>query len=72
MRSLESRLVRLEQDREEAEEATSPTIRVHITGPEDEQYPREPGTRTLHVRLDGPAWWGEIGEDGVERWVRNA
>jgi hypothetical protein len=70
MRSLENRLGRLEQYREEAEEALS--IRVHIMGPEDEQYPREPGTRTLHVRLDGPAWWGEVGEDGVERWVRNA
>jgi len=70
MRSLENRLGRLEQYREDAEEAIS--IRVHLTGPEDASYPREPGTRTLHVELSGSSWWGVIGEDGQERWVRNA
>lgn len=70
MYRLENRLARLEHYREEAEE--SATIHVHLTGPEDEPYLREPGTQTLHVELSGPSWWGEVGEDGIERWVRNA
>ena len=67
MYRLESRLAKLERYREEAEEDT--TIRVHITEEGDNQYPREPGMRVLHVELSGPAWWGEIGNDGQERWI---
>ena len=67
MYRLENRLSKLERYREEAEEDTS--IRVHITGEGDDQYPREPRMRVLHVELSGPAWWGEVGDDGVERWI---
>lgn len=70
MYHLWNRIAKLERYREEAEEDT--TVRVHITGEGDDPYPSEPGTRILHVELSGPAWWGEVGEEGQERWVANA
>lgn len=69
MYRLESRLAKLERYQEETEEDTAVTIRLSFEGQSD-QPPLEPGTRVLHVALDNqPTWWGEIGEDGQERWI---
>ena len=74
MYRLENRLTRLERYREEAGEDSAVTIHILLGGqPEVDQMRLEPGTRVLHVTLDNqPTWWGEIGEDGQERWVFNA
>ena len=68
MYRLDNRLTRLERYQEERGEENAVTIRLSFEGQAD-QPPLEPGTRILHVTLDGPAWWGVINEDGTEEWI---
>lgn len=70
MYRLENRLARLERYQEEEEADSAVTIRLSFEGQsESDQSPLEPGTRILHVTLDGPSWWGVIDEDGTEEWI---
>lgn len=70
MYRLENRLTRLERYQEEAGEDSAVTIRLSFEGQSQaDQPPLEPGTRVLHVTLDGPAWWGVINEDGTEERI---
>ena len=80
MRSLSHRVIRLEHCQEEEAEHSAVTLRLLFAGQrasgrtplEPDGTPLEPGTRILHVTLDGPSWWGVIDEDGTEEWVGNA
>ena len=72
MYHLWNRIAKLERYQEETDEDSAVTIRLVFEGQrESDQIPLEPGARVLHVEFDRQAWWGEVGEDGRERWVSN-
>ena len=58
---LNGRVAKLEQAQDE--DHTEPEITVHIRFSGKDDPPLPPGSRVLHIELDGrPSWWEVIGE----------
>ena len=57
---LDRRVSKLEQAQDE--DHTEPQITVRIRFDGEDGPPLPPGTRVLHIELNGPAWWEVIGE----------